>query len=338
MNATKALVLTALLLTPLASWAGETNTVTRLQEDFLTWKYGLFLHFNVGTFTDREWANGHEDPTTFAPEKLDCHQWAEVASAAGMKYAVLTVKHTGGWCLWPSAHTRHGVQSFPRFREGKGDVVREFVDAFRARGLKVGFYYCFPGNYAGKYGNVLLPGQPDLHGLPPEADGDYAGFIKKQMTELLTQYGPIDLIWADQYGNSYTGKQWPEIKAHIKALQSNCLVIANNAHSFPTTDIHGYEYPALRGYPGKELPPAGNTNAAEVCDTITPGYWFWNNKSAERPMLHAGDLAAMIEFANNRRANYLLNVPPDKTGRIPERFIVRLKEVAALLGRKAEPK
>ncbi len=58
MNATKALVLTALLLTPLASWAGETNTAIRLQEDFLTWRYGMFLHFNVGTFTDRDWANG----------------------------------------------------------------------------------------------------------------------------------------------------------------------------------------------------------------------------------------------------------------------------------------
>jgi alpha-L-fucosidase len=108
------------------------------QQDFATRRFGLFLHFNFSTFADSEWANGHEDPALFAPAKLDCSQWADAARAAGMNYAILTVKHTGGWCLWPGAHTRHGVQSFVNFRGGKGDLVREFVDAFRARGLKVG--------------------------------------------------------------------------------------------------------------------------------------------------------------------------------------------------------
>ena len=114
------------------------QATAKLGQDFLSWKFGLFLHFNIATFNDQEWANGYEDPATFAPDKLDCGQWADAAKAAGMQYAVLTVKHTGGCPLWDSQHTTHDVTAFKNFKDGKGDVVREFVDAFRARGIKVG--------------------------------------------------------------------------------------------------------------------------------------------------------------------------------------------------------
>ncbi|UCG58523.1 MAG: alpha-L-fucosidase, partial [Phycisphaerales bacterium] len=119
-----------------------------LQQEFVKLRFGLFLHFNMATYVDREWANGYEDPALFKPDKLDCRQWADLASAAGMRYAVLTVKHTGGWCLWDSKHTAHDIAGFVNYKNGKGDIALEFVDAFRARGLKVGFYYCFPGNFS----------------------------------------------------------------------------------------------------------------------------------------------------------------------------------------------
>ena len=164
-----------------AAAAAGAGVLAPRQHDFMQWRFGLFLHFNMSTFSGSEWANGYENPDNFAPAKLDCGQWADAAKSAGMTYAVLTVKHTGGWCLWPSAYTTHGVQSLRNFRDGKGDLVREFADAFHARGLKVGFYYCFPGDYVGRYGNTLPAGQPDLHGLPPEAGEDLGGFIKKQL-------------------------------------------------------------------------------------------------------------------------------------------------------------
>src|SRR5210317_946310 len=82
------------------------NSIAKLQDEFLNWKFGMFIHFNVATFADREWATGREDPAIFAPEKLNCNQWLDAAASAGMKYAVLTVKHTGGWCLWDSKHTK----------------------------------------------------------------------------------------------------------------------------------------------------------------------------------------------------------------------------------------
>ncbi|MBM4156002.1 MAG: hypothetical protein FJ221_13400 [Lentisphaerae bacterium] len=324
--------LTAVWLAPAPSApAAEAPAATPLQEEFLRWKFGLFLHFNVATFNNQEWANGHEDPATFAPSRLDCGQWADAARAAGMKYAVLTVKHTGGWCLWDSRHTAHDATAFRNFKDGKGDVVREFVDAFRARGLKVGLYYCMPGTYTGKYGNTLPEGKPDLHGLPPEAEGDFTGFIRKQFTELLTDYGPIDLLWIDQWGNKYTGKDWLAIKDHAKARQPDCIVLANNAHDFRQTDILGFELPIFRGKTLAEVLPATNTAPTEVCDKLGPG-WFWSDRRDESKLMPAEEAVARLRLSNERRANYLLNVPPDNTGRLPEASVLRLQEIGRLLG------
>ena len=223
--------------------AQDSVSPARLREEFLSWKFGMFIHFNMATFHERELATGHEDPGTFAPDKLDCRQWVDAAAEAGMKYAVLTVKHTGGWCLWHSKHTEsHDMTAFSNYQDGKGDIVREFVEACRKRGIKVGLYYCFPGNFAGQ---DLPEGREDLHGLPPEAKGDFTGFIKKQMTELLTRYGPIDLLWIDQWAKRTRRSDWLSIKQHIKSLQPNCVVIANNSHNYTETDIHSFEYPWL---------------------------------------------------------------------------------------------
>jgi len=328
----KPIVLMLVMVFAVTAFAGEPVFTDRLREEFLTWKFGMFVHFNVATFTNREWASGYEGPATFAPEKLDCRQWADAARAAGMKYAVLTVKHTGGWCLWDSQYTTHDVTAFTNYKQGRGGIVREFVDAFRERDLKVGMYYCFPGDYAGRFGDTLPADKPDLHGLPPEAKGDYVGFIKKQLTELLTHYGPIDLIWVDQYKNRYTDRHWREIKAHIKSLQANCIVIANNAHDFQDTDIHSYEYPYLKNTrPEKALPSGGNTNPSEVCDTIGPS-WFWSKSNDQTKLRTAEEVVAMLKLCNDRHANYLLNVAPDMTGQLPALSVERLREVGELLG------
>ena len=298
-----------------------------LQEDFLKLRFGLFLHFNMATYVNREWANGYEDPELFQPDRLNCRQWAEVASAAGMKYAVLTAKHTGGWCLWDSDHTKHDISSFINYKNGKGDIVREFVDAFRARGLKIGFYYCFPGDFSNpRHGSKIPEGSPDLHGLPPEAIGDYIGFIKKQLTELLTDYGPIDLLWIDQYRNKYTRARWQEILAHIKSIQRNCPVIGNNAHNLKESDIYSCEFP----WDPKGMPPEGNTIPAEVCDKISRT-WFWNTTDGPEYMKDVGEIVKMLRLCNERNANYLLNVPPDRNGLISGIHLERMQEIAVLL-------
>lgn len=302
------------------------------QQEFLSWRFGLFLHFNMGTFANLEWAGGYEEPAMFNPTKLDCRQWAKAAAAAGMKYAVLTVKHTDGFCLWDSKYTTRDIASAKAFKDGKGDVVREFVDAFRARGLKVGFYYCFPGNYMNSsWGTNLPAGKPDLHGLPPEAQGDYVGFIHKQLEELLTRYGPIDVLWCDQYANQYTGPRWAETLNYIHSLQPNCLVIANNSHDLAETDIVSFEFPL-----GKEVfPAATNTLPAEVCDISTGAGWFWHPES-DAGLRSASDIISRLKLCNERHANYLLNFGPDRRGRLSDAAVKRLAEVGK--GLAAAPK
>jgi len=311
-----------------APTADAAQARTPAQAEFLKWKFGLFLHFNLATFNGQEWANGYEDPLTFAPTNLDCGQWADAAQVAGMKYAVLTVKHTEGFPLWDSAVTTHDITAFKHFKDGKGDIVREFVDAFRARDLKVGFYYCAPGDFDNRYGNARPTNQPSLHGMPPEAQGDYAGCMRQQFTELLTRYGPVDLIWCDQYRVKLNAKEWADLKALIHQLQPNCLVIANNSHQLSETDIYSYEYPLYKSEKG--YPPVTNAIPSEVCDTIVDcGNWFWQ-PGVDAHLRSAADIVGVLKKCNDRQANYLLDVGPDRTGRIDAAAVKRLQEIGDL--------
>lgn len=298
------------------------------QRDFMNWHFGMFVHFHLGTYADLDWAGGYEDPKLFNPTKLDCGQWADEAKAAGMTYVVLTVKHTEGIALYDSALTDFDSTRFTNFRGGHGDIVREFVAACRSRGLKVGFYYCFPGDYAdAAHHNAPPAGQPDLHGLPPEAQGDYPGFMKRQIAEMVTRYGPIDLLWIDQWDNKYTVREWPEILAYLRSLDPRCVILGNNAHSLKDSDALSYEYSWLQ-----ELPPNANRLPAEVCDPIQKhARWFWTPNQGPDDLQSAAEVVARLRTCNARNANYLLDVPPDRDGLISGAQLARLREIGALL-------
>ena len=319
---------------PVTARGGEATSpepapaLTKEQREFMQWRFGMFVHFHLGTYADLDWAGGYEDPLLFNPDKLDCRQWADEAKAAGMTYLVLTVKHTEGMALYDSALTTHDITKFKNYRHGRGDVVKEFVKACRSRGLKVGLYYCFPGDYADElHHNAPPPGRPDLHGLPPEAQGDYAGFMKQQLAEMLRRYGPIDLLWIDQYDNKYTGRQWPEMLAYLRSIAPHCLILGNNARNLRDSDVLGYEYSWLH-----ELPPGGNGVPAEVCDPIQSGArWFWTPSQRLEDLQPAATIVERLRLCNSRNANYLLDVPPDRHGLISGPQLQRLREVAALL-------
>ncbi len=142
-------------------------------------KYYAFVHYTVNTFTNKEWGNGKESEQVFNPTDQNTDQWCAAFRDAGMKGVILTCKHHDGFCLWPTKTTEHSIKNSP-YKNGKGDVVREVADSCKKYGLKFGVYLS-PWDRNSK-----------LYGTPA-----YNDFYIEQMTELLTNYGEIFMLWLD---------------------------------------------------------------------------------------------------------------------------------------------
>ncbi len=142
-------------------------------------KYYAFIHYGVNTFTNREWGNGKESETIFNPKKQNTDQWCKAISDAGMKGVILTCKHHDGFCLWPTKTTEHSIKNSP-YKNGKGDVVREVSESCKKYGLKFGVYLSPWDRNAKCYGTPA-----------------YNDFYIEQLTELLTDYGDIFMLWLD---------------------------------------------------------------------------------------------------------------------------------------------
>ena len=175
-------------------------------------EFYAFVHFTVNTFTDREWGDGTEDPSVFNPSALDTDQWVRSAREAGMKGLILTCKHHDGFCLWPSRYTDHTVAASP-FRNGRGDVVRETAESCRRGGLHFGVYLSPWDRHSPLYGT----GKP------------YDDFFVSQLTELLTQYGPVCSVWFDgACGEGPNGKKqyydWDRYYRTIRELQPEACI------------------------------------------------------------------------------------------------------------------
>jgi alpha-L-fucosidase len=290
----------------------------------------LFLHFGVNTFTDREWGDGREDPTIFSPSNLDARQWTRAAKACGAKALILTAKHHDGFCLWPTRTTEHSVVRSP-WRSGQGDVVREFVDACRAEGLKAGLY--------------LSPWDRNspVYGDSPR----YNDFYCDQLSELLTRYGAISEVWFDgANGEGPNGRRqqydWPRFFGLVRKLQPNAVMFSDVG---PDVRWCGNESgtagdpnwstidPNTVPYPGAPVPdigeilqhgdPAGSVwRPAEVDVSIRPG-WFYH--SAEDDRVRSVDNLVSLYFTSvGRNGKLLLNVPPTREGLLHSTDIARL--------------
>ncbi len=290
----------------------------------------MFCHFGINTFTNREWGDGTENPGLFDPTDLDTRQWARTARAAGFRAMILTAKHHDGFCLWPTATTKHSVASSP-WRHGKGDVVREFVDACRAEGLKAGLY--------------LSPWDRNnpAYGDSPRYNDVYCA----QLTELLTHYGKISEVWFDgANGEGPNGKKqvydWPRFWALVRRLQPQAVMFSDAG---PDVRWCGNERgvagdpdwspvdPSIVTYPGESGPnvtaalqhgdPQGTVwRPAEADVSIRPG-WFYH--PAENDKVRSVDSLVDLYFSSvGRNSKLLLNVPPTRRGVLDDIDVARL--------------
>lgn len=175
-------------------------------------EFFCFIHFTVNTFTGREWGDGTEPESIFNPTELDARQWAKTAAEGGMKGLILTCKHHDGFCLWPSKYTEHSIKNSP-YKNGKGDIVRETMEACREYGLKFGVYLSPWDRNNESYGKGK----------------EYDDYYVNQLTELLTEYGDIFVVWLDgACGEGPNGKvqkyDWQRYYSVVRELQPNAVI------------------------------------------------------------------------------------------------------------------
>lgn len=301
-----------------------------------------FIHFTVNTFTDKEWGYGDEDPEVFNPTDLNTDQWARTAKEAGMKQLILTAKHHDGFCLWPSKYNEHNIKKSP-YKDGKGDVVDEFVKSCHKYGLKAGLYLSpWDRNH-------------ELYGYP-----EYIVYYKNQLKELLTNYGEINEIWFDgaNGGDGYYGGAneirkidpeayygWDSIFYMVKQLQPDIKIFSDAG-----PDVHwiGNE----NGFAGETFwsmfnpdnviigksdtkylntgDPDGKKWVVGQCDvSIRPG-WFYH-ESEDSLVKSPQELVDIYYKSIGRNALLLLNLTPDKTGTIPEKDVESLFEFKQII-------
>ena len=327
---------------------------TKRQLDFLNWEFGMFFHFGIRSFFPghNDWDGRPMPASAFNPTRLDCEQWIRIAKTAGANYSILVCKHHDGFANWPSKYSDYSVAQSP-WQDGKGDVVRECAEACRRGGIKFGVY--------------LSPWDRNSKYYGTDAYNDY---YCNQLTELLTNYGELFMVWFDgACGEGPNGKKqvydFDRYIALIRKYQPNACIFND----------HG---PDVR-WCGNE---AGQARRAEWAVVPTELCYRCDVQTGPGPLAEGADLSFMYNsdqnigelnnimyskglgfagseidmsirpgwfyhekeephsldrlfrtYINSCGANtsFNLNVPPMPSGRFDPRDIQRLKELGELL-------
>jgi len=292
-------------------------------------KMTIFFHFGMNTFTGREWGDGTESPSTFNPSELCVEQWVKAIKEGGFTTAILTAKHHDGFCLWQTKYTEHSVKNSP-YKNGQGDIVREFVDACEKHGIKAGIYLSPWDRHEKTWGSV-----------------DYNDFYVGQLTELLTNYGKIWECWWDGAGSTEAVYDWERWATTVRTLQPDA-VIFGSLGATPWVDVRwvGNE----KGVAGKPcyatidpislvVETTSELNSgklggerfipAEVDVSIRPG-WFYHAEQDD--MVRSPENLVELWFTSiGSNAGLLLNLPPDRRGLIHENDVESIKRFNSIL-------
>jgi len=331
---------------------GEMPKPNPAQQKWMDYKFGMFLHFGINTYYDKEWSDGTLDPSKINPIELDTDQWCSVAKDAGMKYVMLVTKHHDGFCNWPTKFTDYSVKATPL----KIDLVKRVSDSAKKYGLDFGIYYS------------LWDRHENTHDSNEKL---YVEFMKNQLKELLTNYGTICELWFDGFwkkqrtGWKKPAKPQTEAAANVdnkdksemadpndfihswrmegayrwqmdhlydfvKAIQPDCLVANNATTAFPGVPLHPVDLRCgekateqtkdqkVWNWAGNDmyLPLQIETTMSQKGkkDDFESGSWFWHDW--DHSVASKEQVKGWLKKADELGANLLLNCGPMGNGKL----------------------
>jgi alpha-L-fucosidase len=321
---------------------------------------GVFIHYSIDTYGGR---SGASPASAFNPTALNAEQWVLAAKAMGAKYVVLTARHEQGFCLWPTATTDYSIKSSP-YKDGKGDIVREFVDACRKHGMKAGLYNppWIDDNWdASQAGFVRRGGNADISKYDEPAI--YEKVLEKeseQLRELMTHYGPLVFFWCDHFGRSDSldaiphGGKLRELYATLAKLahklQPGCLYFGPDVEHVGNEDGHT-TYPlwnAVTTLDGTNYSISttfkwGGNNTGDpfgqyyrprlgpTTNGFSTGGWMWTGPRRVQSL--EGRMQLYYDMIG-RGASAIVNLTPDRSGLIPADLVAAAKEMGDEINRR----
>lgn len=287
-------------------------TMKKEQLEFLNWEFGVFFHFGIRTFNEGhvDWDMKPMALESFNPTELDCDEWLKTIRDAGAKYAILVCKHHDGFANWPSAYTEYSVKNTP-WKDGKGDVVREYVDACRKYGIKVGLYY-----------------SPAQFGSAEMKSTDYDDYFINQIRELLTGYGKIDYLWFDGNGSEDHRYDTARIVAEIRKCQPEIVIfnmwdpdtkwVGNEsgiAHSPNKLTVGALDFSINKDI--QDLLDEPKFLPTECDFRMRLLNWFYSDSDVDT-VKSVDELMGLYYYSVGRGANFLVNIGPDRSGKLPK--------------------
>lgn len=306
--------------------------------------YGMFVHFGMNTFIEQEWSDGTADAKEYAPTALDCDQWVRMAKDAGFRYVLLVTKHHDGFCLWDSKLTDYDVAS----SGDPTDVVGAVAEACRKYGLQFGIYYSLWDRHEPSYRDQDF--------------NRYVDFMAGQLTELMTNYGEICEVWFDGAWDK-PAAMWniPRLYNLIKEYHPNCAVGVNGTIGTSEDDHGGFVEVLpdrmtadnifhMRYFPGdfrlwdpkiasrhdhKQYLYGGESYYLPFEHTICLSKeWNWFQKKEDKPVRALDELEELFYLATANGNTLVVNVAPDRTGRMREHEVNTVVSLARRLGLK----
>jgi len=315
----------------------ETPMTSRFKKPDPAWfvhdRFGMFIHWGLYALPARhEWIRNREEISIadyqpyfdhFNPDLFDPREWARMAKVAGMQYFVITTKHHDGFCLWPTKHTDYCVSNTPYQK----DLIRATVDAFRAEGIKVGFYYSLIDWHHPEFTvDKIHPMRNNAAERAKNSQRDmrkYAKYMRDQVLELCTQYGKIDLFWFDfsypgEDGKGHQDWESEELYAIVQELQPHALV--DNRLDLP--DVGDFVTPEQFQPAGGFKDANGNPVVWEACQTFSGSWGYYRD---EHTWKSVDLLIRMLVDGVSKGGNLLLNVGPTARGLFDARATERLQ-------------